>query len=40
MIGWRLVGFPGQQAGYADAYVNKRVDLAPVAIDYRKAEKE
>ncbi len=23
MIGWRLVDFPGQQFGYADAYVNK-----------------
>ena len=38
MIGWRLVNFPGQQFGYADAYVNKRVDLEPVAIDYRKSE--
>src|ERR1044071_459380 len=32
MIGWRLVDFPGQQFGYADAYVNKRVDLDPVAV--------
>lgn len=31
MIGWRLVNFPGQQSGYPDAYVNKRVDLEPVA---------
>jgi gluconate 2-dehydrogenase gamma chain len=30
MAGWRLVDFPGQQFGYADAYINKRVDLAPV----------
>jgi gluconate 2-dehydrogenase gamma chain len=40
MIGWRLVEFPGQQAGYPDAYINKRVDLAPVAIDYSRTEKE
>jgi gluconate 2-dehydrogenase gamma chain len=32
MIGWRMVDFPGQQFGYADAYVNKRVDLEPVAV--------
>jgi gluconate 2-dehydrogenase gamma chain len=31
MTGWRLVGFPGQQFGYADPYINKRVDLEPVA---------
>jgi gluconate 2-dehydrogenase gamma chain len=40
MIGWRLVNFPGQQFGYADAYVNKAVDLAPVAVDSSKAEEE
>ena len=40
MIGWRLVNFPGQQFGYADAYVNKRVDLAPVAVDYSKVEEK
>ena len=39
MIGWRLVDFPGQQAGYPDAYINKRVDLAPIAVDYSKSEK-
>src|SRR5512147_2467013 len=27
MAGWRLVGFPGQQWGYADPYINKPVDL-------------
>ncbi|MBM4299077.1 MAG: gluconate 2-dehydrogenase subunit 3 family protein [Deltaproteobacteria bacterium] len=37
MTGWRLVDFPGQQSGYADAYINKRVDLEPVSVDYRKA---
>lgn len=41
MMGWRLVDFPGQQFGYADAYVNKRVDLEPVAVDSNKiAEKK
>ena len=33
MVGWRLVGFPGQQFGYADAYINRVVDLPPVAAD-------
>lgn len=32
MMGWRLVGFPGQQFGYADPYIDKPVDLAPVAV--------
>jgi gluconate 2-dehydrogenase gamma chain len=41
MIGWRLVDFPGQQFGYPDAYINKRVDLEPVAVeDPDGAEKE
>ena len=30
MIGWKLVGFPGQQWGYPETYVNKRVDIPPV----------
>lgn len=34
MTGWRLVDFPGQQFGYADAYINKRVDLEPIAVDF------
>ena len=38
MEGWRVVGFPGQQWGYPDPYINKPVDLAPVAVDYTKAE--
>ena len=38
MAGWRLVGFPGQQFGYPDAYINKRVDVEPVAVDYTKGE--
>ena len=33
MIGWRLVGFPGQQYGYPDPYIDKVVDLEPVACD-------
>jgi gluconate 2-dehydrogenase gamma chain len=40
MIGWRLVGFPGQQFGYDDAYINRRVTLEPVAIEYTKADKK
>jgi gluconate 2-dehydrogenase gamma chain len=38
MDGWRVVGFPGQQWGYPDAYINQSVDLEPVAVDYAKAE--
>src|SRR5262245_18895431 len=30
MIGWKLVGFPGQQWGYPETYINKVVDLNPV----------
>lgn len=33
MIGWWLVGFPGQQYGYPDPYINKVVDMEPVACD-------
>jgi gluconate 2-dehydrogenase gamma chain len=33
MIGWRLVGFPGQRYGYPDAYINRVVDLEPIAQD-------
>ena len=36
MMGWRLVNFPGQQFGYGDAYINKRVELDPVAVDSPK----
>jgi gluconate 2-dehydrogenase gamma chain len=38
MMGWRLVDFPGQQFGYPDPYINKRVDLEPVAVDDPAAE--
>jgi len=40
LIGWRLVGFPGQQFGYPDAYINRRVDLSPVATDRPQQEEE
>ncbi len=40
LIGWRLVEFPGQQFGYADAYIDKRVDLPPVAAAPEREEKE
>jgi gluconate 2-dehydrogenase gamma chain len=40
MIGWRLVNFPGQQHGYADAYINRPVDLEPVAVDCNKAKEK
>jgi gluconate 2-dehydrogenase gamma chain len=40
MIGWRLVDFPGQQFGYPDPYINQRVSLAPVAVDYRTIEED
>ena len=33
LIGWRLVGFPGQQYGYPDPYINRVVDMPPVACD-------
>jgi gluconate 2-dehydrogenase gamma chain len=40
MIGWRLVGFPGQQFGYDDAYINTRVTVEPVAVEYTKVDKK
>jgi gluconate 2-dehydrogenase gamma chain len=40
MIGWRIVGFPGQQRGYDNAYINRRVDLEPVAVDSTSVEKK
>lgn len=29
MAGWRIVGFPGQQHGYPDPYINRVVDMPP-----------
>jgi gluconate 2-dehydrogenase gamma chain len=40
MIGWRLVNFPGQQFGYADPYINKPVDLEPIAVDSTKVSEK
>lgn len=39
LVGWRIVDFPGQQHGYPDAYINRRVDLPPVAADSKKEDK-
>jgi gluconate 2-dehydrogenase gamma chain len=33
LVGWRIVGFPGQRTGYPDAYIDLVVDLPPVAAD-------
>ncbi|HEY3303896.1 MAG TPA: gluconate 2-dehydrogenase subunit 3 family protein [Candidatus Binatia bacterium] len=40
LIGWRLVGFPGQQFGYSDAYINKPADLSPVAVEEPAVEEK
>ena len=39
LAGWRIVDFPGQQHGYPDAYINRRVDLPVVAVDPEKEGK-
>ena len=39
LAGWRIVDFPGQQHGYPDAYINRRVDLPVVAIDTEEEDK-
>lgn len=31
LIGWKLVGFPGMRYGYDESYLDKPIDLAPVA---------
>jgi hypothetical protein len=38
LAGWRIVDFPGQQHGYPDAYINRRVDLPPVAAAGKKED--
>ncbi|HTM07496.1 MAG TPA: gluconate 2-dehydrogenase subunit 3 family protein [Verrucomicrobiae bacterium] len=38
LAGWRIVDFPGQQHGYPDAYVNRRVDLPPMAAQRKKED--
>jgi gluconate 2-dehydrogenase gamma chain len=40
LIGWRLVGFPGQQFGYPDPYINRVVDLPPIAQPPRNKGEE
>jgi gluconate 2-dehydrogenase gamma chain len=40
LAGWRVVGFPGQQFGYADPYINRVIDLEPVALDAPFAQEE
>jgi len=40
LVGWKLVGFPGHQYGYEDAYINKVVDLEPKALDRPYPTKE
>ena len=40
LIGWRLVGFPGQQFGYAEAYINERVDIPPATTAQPRIPKE
>lgn len=32
LVGWRVVGFPGQRYGYGDPYINRVVDLPPIAV--------
>lgn len=29
LIGWRIVGFPGQRHGYADPFINRVIDMDP-----------
>jgi hypothetical protein len=33
LVGWRIVGFPGQRTGYPDAYIDRPVALPPMAAD-------
>jgi gluconate 2-dehydrogenase gamma chain len=33
LVGWHLVGFPGQQFGYGDPYINRRIDLEPITAE-------
>lgn len=40
MVGWKLVGFPGHQFGYADPYINRKIDLEPVALNRVYATEE
>ena len=40
LVGWKLVGFPGHQFGYDDAYVNKVVDIEPKVVARPYATRE
>jgi gluconate 2-dehydrogenase gamma chain len=33
LVGWKLVNFPGQRYGYPDPYINRVIDLPPVATN-------
>jgi hypothetical protein len=33
LVGWQLVGFPGQRHGYPDGFINRVVELTPIADD-------
>ena len=40
LVGWKLVGFPGHQFGYQDAYINTVVDIPPKAVARPYATRE
>jgi gluconate 2-dehydrogenase gamma chain len=33
LVGWALVGFPGQRYGYPDPYIDRVIDLPPIAVE-------
>jgi gluconate 2-dehydrogenase gamma chain len=33
LVGWKLVNFPGQRYGYDDPYINRVIDLPPIAAN-------
>lgn len=33
LVGWKLVNFPGQRYGYDDPYINRVIDLLPIATN-------
>ena len=33
LVGWKLVNFPGQRYGYDDPYINRIIDLPPIATN-------
>ena len=40
LVGWRIVGFPGHQFGYDDPYIDRVVDIEPVAVERPARSKE